>query len=52
MNTAPWTPHSSAINISWCSKSTYWSQTFIKRLYEILKMMDRARVTIVVVLWN
>lgn len=52
MNTAPRTPHSSVINISWGSKSTYWSQTFIKRLYEILKMMDRAGVTVVVASGN
>ncbi|RWA06956.1 hypothetical protein EKO27_g8145 [Xylaria grammica] len=52
MNADGRTPASSVINISAGSKFNYWTPTFIKRLYDILKRMDRAGVTIVVAAGN
>lgn len=48
MNTAPRTPASSVLNLSWGSKYTYWTPVFIRTLYDLLKRMDRAGVTIVI----
>ncbi|KAI1773231.1 pectin lyase-like protein [Hypoxylon cercidicola] len=52
MNTPPRTPASSVINISWGSKYIYFTPVFIRTMYDILKRMDRAGVTIVVAAGN
>lgn len=52
MNTSPNTPASSIINISWGAQTNYWASPFIARLYDILKIMDNAGVTIVVAAGN
>ncbi|KAI0537760.1 pectate lyase superfamily protein-domain-containing protein [Xylaria digitata] len=52
MNKGGRTPASSVINLSWGSKFNFWTPRFIARLYDILKRMDRAGVTIVVAAGN
>ena len=46
------TPASSVLNLSWGSKFNFWTPTFIARLYDLLKRMDRAGVTIVAAAGN
>ncbi|KAF2993713.1 hypothetical protein E8E14_002289, partial [Neopestalotiopsis sp. 37M] len=45
-------PTSSVINMSWGSMYQFWTPAFINRLYDILKRMDRAGVTLVVAAGN
>lgn len=52
MNTPPNTPQTSIINISWGSSLNFWIPQFIITLYTILKLMDRAGVTIVIAAGN
>ncbi|ETS73701.1 hypothetical protein PFICI_14647 [Pestalotiopsis fici W106-1] len=47
MNSNGRSPATSVINMSWGSDSRFWYQPFINRLYDILKWMDRAGVTLV-----
>jgi hypothetical protein len=43
MNTAPRTPASSVLNLSWGYQEYFWVPAFIKRVYTILKKMDQVR---------
>ncbi|KFY05268.1 hypothetical protein O988_00131 [Pseudogymnoascus sp. VKM F-3808] len=52
MNTAPRTPATSVISMSFGSVYSFWTPNFIKVFYDILKQMDRAGVTIVVAAGN
>ncbi|GAP87899.2 hypothetical protein SAMD00023353_1601050 [Rosellinia necatrix] len=52
MNEGGRTPASSVINMSFGSGYTFWTPTFISRMYEILRRMDKAGVTIVVAAGN
>jgi hypothetical protein len=45
-------PTSSVINMSWGSMYQFWTPAFINRLYDVLKRMDRAGVTLVVAAGN
>ncbi|RYC61691.1 hypothetical protein CHU98_g4510 [Xylaria longipes] len=48
MNSGGRSPAASVVNLSWGSKYNFWTPGFIRKLYDILKRMDRAGVTIVV----
>ncbi|KAK8067581.1 glycan 1-3-beta-glucosidase precursor [Apiospora saccharicola] len=52
MNRDGRTPATSVINLSWGSQYNFWTPAFIKRLYEVLKLMDRAGVTMVAAAGN
>ncbi|KAF7515037.1 hypothetical protein G7054_g14801 [Neopestalotiopsis clavispora] len=45
-------PTLSVINMSWGSMYQFWTPAFINRLYDVLKRMDRAGVTLVVAAGN
>jgi hypothetical protein len=46
MNKDGRTPDKCVVNMSWGSKYNYWTPEFIRRLYDILKRMDRAAINL------
>ncbi|KAI1809069.1 hypothetical protein GGS20DRAFT_591108 [Poronia punctata] len=46
MNGGGRSPASSVINLSWGSDSKFWTPAFLRKLYNILKRMDSAGVTV------